>query len=85
MFLGVTQGPWWDSIFDGTLLGPGFCSPSGGKGKKGGGKGKDCRAPQDNSAEHEKSVSTGLHRGEKKLYVGEGLFTKSVDIFNIVQ
>jgi hypothetical protein len=53
--------------------------------RKGGGKGKDCRAPQDNSAEHEKSVSTGLHRGEKKLYVGEGLFTKSVDIFNIVQ
>ena len=32
------------------------CSPSGGKGKKGGGKGKDCRAPQDDDcAEHEKS------------------------------
>lgn len=31
------------------------------------------------SAEHEKSVSTGLHRGGKKVYVGEGFFTKSVD------
>lgn len=36
------------------------CSP-GGKGKKGGGKGKDCRAPQDDDcAEHEKSGD--LHR-----------------------
>ena len=48
VFLGsVTQGKWSESIFDGTHGGPGFCSPSGGKGKKGGGKGKDCRAPQD--------------------------------------